>query len=281
MKVLVIGASGMVGRAVYNAFGDSQIFGTCLKNPVDGMIQFDITKPADEIFKKIKPDVAILSSALTNADYCEDNREEARKINVTGAKNVIDSCKRHGTKLVYISTYYIFDGTEGLYAEDHKPNPLNYYGQTKLEAEREAAANDSLIVRPTNVFSTSDGKNFLAWLLKRMKNGEPIKAASDQFTNPISAPELAEAVKLLVDTDSVGAFNVGGSEYINRYEFAIRASEYYGYKAMVESVTTEELMQRAKRPLYCGLKTQKIEKLGFRPPKITESFSRMRGIEHA
>ena len=200
MKVLVIGASGQVGGAILERLKQNKQFevkGTFSDNSKPGMEKLDITDK-QQVFpfiKKEKPDVVVLAAAWNAVDGIEQEKEKAWKINVEGVKNVADACRAVNARLVYTSTYFVFDGKKLVYSENDKPNPLNYYSVTKMEAEKIAASlPDSLIVRLTNVFSLGyDEYNVAERVARALKKREQVKLPMDVGTNAISADNLAQA----------------------------------------------------------------------------------------
>lgn len=265
-KVLIIGASGQVGKALMKAlFKDFDAVGTYYSNKEKGLLHLNINNrdEVEAIFNKIKPDVAILTSALTNVDYCEEHKNTAEEINILGTKNVVEECKKMNAKLVFLSTEYVFDGKNGPYSENDKENPINVYGKTKLMGENMVKKlKNYAIVRTVTVYNLGyDKKNFLSQLLLKLKANKEAKVPSDQISTPTNADNLAEAIKLLVIKDKKGIYNAAGSERISRYEFAVKAARVFNLNAdLIKPIKTSFLNQRAKRPLNAGLKIDKLNK---------------------
>jgi dTDP-4-dehydrorhamnose reductase len=270
-KILIIGVSGLLGNKVYNlAKNDYQVFGTynTHKPSMENVYQLDVTKRAD-VFKligNIKPDFIIDTHALHNVDYCELHPEEAWLVNVEGTKNVAEACKTFGCKYVFISTDYVFDGKKATpYTEKDKPNPLNYYAKTKLIAEEaiKILTTDYIIARTAVLFGVGGlGKEpFALWLVKKLKNGEEVKAVIDQYNNPTLVDNLAEMLLTLCEKDKVGLFHISGKTNLNRYEFSIKIAETFGLnKELIRPITTPELNQVAPRPRKVALDVSKVER---------------------
>jgi dTDP-4-dehydrorhamnose reductase len=140
-KLLVTGANGLLGnRIVALAKNRYTVIPTHRTKPlISNSLKLDITNAAEasNLFGKLKPDAVVHTASETNVDRCETEREHAWKVNVEGTGNVAEACKKVHAKLVYISTDYVFDGEKGLYDEEDEPNPVNYYGLTKLEGEKQ------------------------------------------------------------------------------------------------------------------------------------------------
>ncbi|TAL52943.1 MAG: SDR family oxidoreductase [Nanoarchaeota archaeon] len=264
-KVLVIGASGQVGMASMKVFSkDFKVVGTYYKNKKNNLVRLDITdkNETSKLIEKEKPDIVLLLSGNISIDFCEDNPEEAKKINVEGTRNVVDSII--GAKLVFLSTEYVFDGKNGPYSETDNPHPINVYGKTKLDAEKIVQkSKNHLIVRSTLIFSLGyDEKNLLHIIVKSLKQGKKIEVVDDQLTCPISADNLAEALADLIRKDSKGIYNVAGPQRMSRFEFAIRAAKALEMDySLIKPVKTSEFRKKAKRPLSAGLIVDKFKKI--------------------
>lgn len=291
MSVLVIGASGFVGRALLEEFrrrarelpgslasegGD--VFGTGHTAASGDLIPLDITSPTavTALFARLRPLVVILAAALTHVDYCEDHPAEARVVNVTGAENVARAALATGVRrIVHISTDYVFDGRAGPYREEDAPNPVNRYGATKLEAERAVAAafpDGHLIVRTNVVYGWDPrSQNFVMQLMRRLGRGEPMRVPVDQWSTPTHVTDLARAIRHLVERGESGVFHAGGPDFLNRYDFALATAAALGLDGgLIEPVETARLGQRAPRPLKAGLRIDKLLSTGcprMRPPR--------------
>lgn len=266
MKLLVIGASGQVGGALMRLVPKEwEVTGTYSGKPKASLIHLDVSDRDEvfEVFEKIRPDAAVLTAAFTNVDLCETDRERADAVNVKGPLNVCDACVRYGSKMVYISTDYVFDGENGPYREDDIPNPLGYYAWTKLEGERiTALTQEHLIIRTTGVYSADpDSLNFVMQVIKRLGAGETMHVPNDQFGSPTLADSLAEGITPLLRLGKTGIYNIAGSDFIDRHSFALLVADVFGLnKGLIHSVDTPSLGQKAKRPLKAGLVVEKIEK---------------------
>jgi dTDP-4-dehydrorhamnose reductase len=270
-KILIIGISGLLGNKIYNlAKNEYQVSGTynTHKPSMENVYQLDVTKRADvfKLIENIKPDFVIDTHALHNVDYCELHPEEAWLVNVEGTKNVAEACKTFGCKYVFISTDYVFDGKKATpYTEKDKPNPLNYYAKTKLIAEEaiKILTTDYIIARTAVLFGVGGlGKEpFALWLVKKLKNGEEVKAVIDQYNNPTLVDSLAEMLLTLCEKDKVGLFHITGKTNLNRYEFSLKIAETFGLnKELIRPITTPELNQVAPRPRKVALDVSKVER---------------------
>ncbi|MGB2981212.1 MAG: dTDP-4-dehydrorhamnose reductase, partial [Candidatus Zixiibacteriota bacterium] len=236
--VLITGANGLLGQKLCRDFSSShKVIATDLHPenfvsfPSLSYESLDLTdrKALEPHVRFYDPAVIINAAAYTDVDGCEINKDQARAINVGGVRNLVRVCREHGIKPVHLSTDYIFDGEKGPYSEDDPPNPVNFYGKTKLESENvvKQSGIDSLIVR-TNVlygFGEKVNKNFLLWLLEKLSAGDKLKIVTDQFNNPTLADNLSECMLEMVERNLSGIFHIGGAEYLSRYDFALKVAE--------------------------------------------------------
>lgn len=275
MKILIIGASGQIGKGLYTLFksrGEDVIGTGCLrkigttKNASSFKVEsLDLgdSRSITKIFEHVRPTHVFLSAALANVDYCEDHPEEAHKINVTGTEFVVEACRLCEAKLIYLSTDYVFDGVNGPYTEDDSPAPISVYGQTKWEAEKVVqTSRDALIIRTTLVYDWDmDSKNFAMTLIRNLSENKPMRIVNDQLCNPTLARDLCSALADLVSANASGVFNVVGCDYVSRFEFAKIACCILGFdEHLITPIQTKESGQKAPRPLKGGLITEKIEK---------------------
>lgn len=295
MRILVIGGGGQLATKILEqAKGRFEVYATYLtrKPFINDSRVFQIDKTNREstmaLFRRLKPGAAIDTAALHNVDYCETHRDEAWSVNVEGTRNVAEACKNHDAKMIFISSDYVFDGAKGNYMEDDDANPVNYYGLTKLEAEKAVATTCSnyVIARPSVIYSyvpsthdrSSSGKplNFAMWLAQRLRNSEPVKIVKDQYGSPTLADSLAEFLLRLVDSQKVGTYHVAGGTRLSRYEFAVRIARKLNFdERLIAPATTDQLKQIARRPMDSSLSVEKIEKdLAQKTPTIDKALDR-------
>lgn len=285
-KVLIIGASGFLGKELYTTFkldknyDTSGTYSSCKGNDFEHMDITDL-ECVNYIFDKIKPQIVIVTAALTNVEYCETHKEETYKINVSGIKNILILCKQYGCRVIYISTEYVFDGEHGPYSEEDKENPINNYGKDKLEAELlvKSQISEYLIVRTTVVYGWDlESKNFIMQLIQNLGNNNSMKVPIDQISSPTYCPNLAIMIKECVGRNITGKLNIVGNEIIDRYRFAVKAAEVLGLrKELIIPVKTDILGQVAKRPLNAGLKPDKaLSLLDFKPTNIEDSLKEVK-----
>jgi len=283
-KVLVIGASGLVGGALMRVLRGAHIdaAGTYAKSPAVGLEVLDITDAAQAraCVERHRPAVIFLTAALTHVDYCEDHPDEAFAINVEGPRAVAEAAGALDAQLVFYSTEYVFDGKAGPYDEEDPPSPLSVYGQSKLAAERTICdtIENALILRTTVLFGwDSNSTNFAMQVYRKVRAGEQMTIPMDQFGNPTLADYLAEISFALAQRGVRGIVNVVGKDLIARSDFARALVKLYeGSPDLVVPVTTASLKQKAPRPLYGGLRTEKLERLvGRKAMPLDEALKRL------
>lgn len=279
-KVFITGANGLLGQKLVTVFSsENRVLGCDLQPEFFlsqpklskgffeyGKIDISDKEKLETFISSFKPEVIINSGAFTDVDGCEVEKDKAWKVNVEGVKNLAFLCKEFEIKLVHLSTDYIFDGKNGPYSEDEPPNPLGYYGLTKLESEKIIKNNltDYIIVRSNVLYGkgVKVKKNFVLWVIDKLKNNENIKIVTDQLNNPTLAFNLAQAIAELVEKNFVGTVNIAGSEYLSRYDFAKKIALKFNFNKMkMSSIKTEELKQKAPRPQKGGLKIDLAKKL--------------------
>jgi dTDP-4-dehydrorhamnose reductase len=265
---LVTGSSGLLGKNLMSVLsGDSEVVGIDRYVPEgEKDLIVDITE-RKEILKSIAtiaPDIVVHTAAETNVDRCETERAHARRINVDGTANIAAASARSRAKLILISTDYVFDGRKGNYLETEKPNPISFYGLTKLEAERIVAStsSNSLIIRPSVLYGWhTDKLNFATWILKGLRERQTLKVVNDHINSPTYAGNLADAICKAISRNSRGILHVAGSERVSRFDFARRIAERFDLdESLLVPVEMKDLNWIARRPRDSSLNVRKAEK---------------------
>jgi len=231
----------------------------------EGNLTVDITDRQQTVQAIVNaaPRVVVHTAAETNVDRCETDRDHARRINVDGTANIAEACVKITAKLVLISTDYVFDGISGDYAETDQPNPVNFYGLTKLEAERIAAAlPNSLIVRTSVLYGWHPSKlNFATWVLEGLREHHPLKIVNDHINSPTFSDNLAKAILTAIRRDSKGVLHMAGSDRVSRFDFALKIAETFKFdKTLLVPVKMQDLDWIARRPRDSSLQIKKAEK---------------------
>ncbi len=300
--LLVIGASGLTGYKLANLASQTYlVYGTYQNRPISidncEICQLDKTDKTktESLISEIKPNVIVDCSALQDVDYCETHKDEAWSVNVEAPIFIANLCKEINSKLVYISTDYVFDGASRKYNEESKTNPLNYYGITKLEAEKGIANSGAnfVIARTSLVFGWNPGElkgqvssskktiNFVIWALNKLRNEEVLKIVTDQYSTPTLADNLANFLLSITKSKINGIFHTVGRECVNRYNFTLKIAEIFNVdKKYITPITSKMIKQLAKRPMCCCLDVNKAKRLlKVKPLSIEESLLKMREQE--
>ena len=271
MKVMVFGANGLVGQKLIKEMNSSYEI-IAVGNGIKTFIceqkieyhQADITDSAkvNELLRKIHPGVVVNAAAYTDVDGCEANKEKCWKVNVEGVENIARVARLINTKLIHISTDYVFDGKNGPYSEEYKPSPTTYYGKAKLASENVVVGSKVryAIIRTNVVYGKAypAKASFVRWVSDELSAGRQINVVNDQFNNPTFANDLAACILRIIQLDAEGLYNYAGADYVNRFEFAEKIAEKFGYSTkLIFPVKTKDLGQLARRPLNGGLKTEK------------------------
>jgi dTDP-4-dehydrorhamnose reductase len=288
LKLLITGASGLYGSKlaklalskgieVYSS--DIQrlsVFGTFVKLDISGK------EKVEEAFKNIKPDVVVHAATLTDVDKCELNRELAWKVNVEGTKNIAQAAEAAGSFLIYISTDYVFSGERGCYKETDIPNPINYYGLTKLKAEEIVQTQaEYFIARPSVIYGSNPaaGKvNFALWLIETLRKGERVKIVTDQWNTPTLNTNLAEMTLEVVERRLTGIYHMCGVTRVSRFEFAQQIAEEFGLDVgLIDKVLSSQFTWPAKRPMDSSLDTSKAQQaLQNKPLEMSTALKRLK-----
>lgn len=287
MRIFVTGVNGQLGHDVVNELIKRnhtpvssditiQYAGENDNSPVtrSAYVPLDITNK-EAVFKtitEVKPDAVIHCAAWTNVDAAEDeaNRAKVFSINTEGTRNIAEACKTADSKIVYISTDYVFSGLgDRPWLPDERDfNPLNVYGESKLAGEEAVSTilSKYFIVRTAWVFGRN-GKNFIKTMLNLSKTHDTLRVVDDQIGTPTYTYDLARLLVDMIETDKYGyyhATNEGG--YISWADFAKAIFEEAGTDTKVIPVTTAEYgLSKAKRPFNSRLDKSKLTQNGFTP----------------
>ncbi len=289
MRLFVTGGSGFLGSKIAEISikkGHSTHSGYHLHKAVHGIpIKFDICdkKTVIKFVESIKPDVIIHTAAFTDVDRCEEEMNLARRVNVKGTKNIVESCTLYDTFLVYISTDYVFSGEEGMYKETDKQKPVNYYGLTKFKGEKivKKSSIDWCIVRPSVIFGSKPSRrkrNFALWVIDRLIENKMTKVIRDQWVSPVLTENLSEMILEVFERRLCGIYHLAGATPITRYNFAmLLADTFHLQKELIKPIKSKDMKWRAKRPRNTSLDVSKaMKKLEKKPLQIHEAVRKMK-----
>lgn len=271
MRILLTGAAGLLGNALLPALTrEHDVVAAFHQSPLDVTtprttpVQIDLAD-ADAVASlatRVNPNVVLNCAGAVNVDRCETDHDYALTGNRDFVLNLLRAQSSAGFRLIHISTDYVFDGTAGPPDESATPNPINFYGESKLLGEQaiHAAKNDSCIVRICALYSldTAAKPNLYSKIVKSLEAGRSFPAATDLYTNPTEVNDLAGALAELVELQELPKMlHLAAPEYLSRYEFALQVARRNRLdESLVKPVTSDEIEFVAERPKHAGLASQ-------------------------
>lgn len=266
MTILITGANGQLAGDFQRALKSYKHSAIALDKE-----SLDIADAAavSEAFSKYKPDIVLNCAAYNFVDKAEEDAEPAYRINASGARNLALMCGRNNALMVHYSTDYIFDGTKGdFYTEEDEPNPLNYYGRSKLLGEKFVMEHSEkfLLFRVSWVFG--EGKrNFLYKLSEWAKENKVLRVVSDQVSIPTYTRDIVILTLLAVEKGLRGVYHLTSSGYASRYEVARYFMERLGRDNLILPVTSDYFASLPRRPYFSAMSNLKLSKaLGINIP---------------
>ena len=271
MRILIFGATGMLGKALlrrWNDKGDELI--------ALGSADADLRNP-DQVSKVVaeaKPDRIVLAAAYTDVDGCEINPTLATSVNAYGAVNVANAAASNRARLLFVSTDYVFDGTKNApYEVGDERNPINAYGRSKAEAEQKLASilPDCCIVRTSWLFGPG-GKCFPDTILKLAETKPEIKVVNDQRGSPTYTLDLADAIIKLIQGEARGIVHCTNRGECTWYDFASEIVRQAGRTTRVRPTTSMEFVRPAERPRYSVLSSSSLQTYRINMPTWKEAL---------
>ncbi|MEQ8926772.1 MAG: SDR family oxidoreductase [Fulvivirga sp.] len=290
MKILITGSNGLLGQKLVKLLIESneEVIATArngnrLPTEYTGYTfeEMDITDPVsvEKILQKHCPDAVINTAAMTNVDECEKDKAGCDLLNVEAVKHLIEGCNQINAHLIHLSTDFIFDGTHGPLTEEDKPNPISYYGESKLKSEELVMAKSYKwsIVRTVLVYGIAHDmsrSNIILWVKNSLENRKNIQVVNDQWRTPTLAEDLAQGCYLIAKNSTEGIFNISGADMLTPYEMAIQTAEFFELdKSLIEETDGSKFTQPAKRPPKTGFIIEKAKKqLGYQPHTFKEGL---------
>ena len=290
-RILITGANGLLGQALVHRmsrFPEYDVLATShddeprFEGGSCGYAPLDVTRPDDveTLFQNFTPNVVINCAALSAIGDCEDDRDAAWDVNATAVDTLATACRRIGARLIQVSTDFVFDGTSGPYAEDARPNPVNYYGRTKLAGEnavRAAGLSKWAIARTVLVYGTAQQmrrSNVVLWVLDKLSNGERIHVVDDQWRTPTYVEDLAIGIERMVHFEKTGVYHLSGREMITVHDLACTVANVFDLDAsLITPVASDYFDDAVPRPPRTGFLILKAEsELGFKPRPLQEGL---------
>ena len=244
-RILITGAFGQLGTSLRNILSDQSILAAGRMIPMkekNGCTALDITElnQVRETIALFQPDVIVHLAAMTDVDGCERDPEMAFDVNVRGTENLLDN---FNGRFIYISTDYVFDGSDGPYKEKDEVNPISVYGRTKFYGEDLVQQSDAnwVILRSNVVFSFNERTkaSFMDWVVDSLKNRQSITVVDDQWNNPTWTVDLARIISRIIDHEIQGLYHYGGRDLLNRFAFAEMIAETFKLdRTLIEPIVT-------------------------------------------
>lgn len=214
-----------------------------------------------EAIKTIEPNIVINAAAYTNVDECETAKDECFAVNAEAVKNIAEACRNKNIHIIHFSTDYVFDGAaKQPYQEDHRCNPINTYGASKMEGERylQSLSDNYLLIRTAWLYGVK-GKNFVQAILDKAKTTHKLSVVDDQTGSPTHTKDLAAAVDLLIKQNAKGIFHITNRGSCSWYQFALKILQEAGiHEIDVTPIKSDQLQRPAKRPTYSVLSMNKF-----------------------
>lgn len=292
MKILITGANGLLGYKLVQLLSNQLNIQTIATGrrmisdlPANVLFsELDITDSiqTEKIISQLKPDVIINCAAMTQVDQCETERDACWKANVTGVENLITACAKTHAHLVHISTDFIFDGSHGPLDETAIPNPVNFYGESKLAGERalQQSTISWTILRTVLVYGVTPDmsrSNIVLWVKKSLEDGKVIHVVNDQWRTPTLAEDLAMGCFLAATKKAKGIYHISGEEVMTPYDIAIHTADFFKLnKSLIQATDSSKFKQPAVRPAKTGfIITKAKNELGYQPHSFNDGLALM------
>ena len=263
MKILVTGANGQLGRSlrkIKDQYPEMEFIFTDIE-------ELDITDMAEVIafFDKYKPDFCINTAAFTNVDKAETEQATNYKVNVTGPENLAIACRNNGTKLIHISSDYVYNNdSDKIMTEEHKNIPKGEYAKSKLEGENRIKNifSDYYIIRTSWLYSEF-GNNFVKTIIRLCKEKKELNVVNDQIGSPTYASDLVDVILKIIKNkkDLFGIYNFSNEGFVSWYDFAKKIIEIKGLDCKINPIPTTDYPTPAPRPKNSRMSKRKIKEI--------------------
>jgi dTDP-4-dehydrorhamnose reductase len=288
-KILITGISGFLGwNLARHLKAQYRVYGTCLDHSVSipgvETFTFDLSdwSKIERLCQAVNPTVIVHTAAYSNPDYCELHHKEALTLNTFATREMAKAANRLGSKLIYTSTDFVFDGKRGAYSEADDPAPINYYGKTKFLGELEITNHCSqyVVLRIGTLYGRGNGfrPNFFEVMEKQILAGKKPACIVDQYRTFLFLEDAVQAISQFIREKALkGLFHLGGPEKASRFQFAEQLCAALGAPAsLIETAYLVDSAAAAPRPPDCSLNSNKITKaLNLNPSTISQALGRL------
>lgn len=290
MRILITGSNGLLGQKLVELISSQQgnyLIATAKSKLIPPLREgefhhLDIINATEvnDVISATQPDVVIHAAAMTQVDQCEIEKDKCWQANVVAVEHVVKACEKNNVHLVHLSTDFIFDGTHGPLDENEKPNPLSYYGESKLAGEVvvKKSTTSWTIIRTVLVYGVTKDmsrSNIVLWVKKSLEEGKSINVVNDQWRTPTLAEDLAQGCFLAAKKKARGIYNVSGYEMMTPYDIAIATADFFKLdKTLIQQTDSTKFTQPAKRPPKTGFVIDKAKKeLDYQPHSFVEGLA--------
>lgn len=270
-KLLITGAGGFVAGSVicqgHSAWEIHGVDRVPVQTDLPGVHwhELDLLDPRGlkDLLDRIQPQVVIHTAAVADIDLCDRERDLSWKVNVELVRNLAEVCCRLSAKLLFTSTDTVFDGGKGQYTEEDIPEPVNYYGETKVAAEKIVTSMQTpwVLVRLSVVYGLpmiGQGNSFLAKMVQDLDAGKPVGFPQDEIRSPVDVVTVGRCLLELADSGQGEVFHLSGIETMARYEMGLRIADRWGYpRALIIAKNSGGIPGRAPRPHNVSLSNAK------------------------
>ena len=289
-SLLITGANGLLGQALVRRLSGSSDYDV-LATARDEAPRYDVpceyrrmdvTAPeeVEGVLESYQPDVVINCAAVSDVSECDENRNRAWAVNARAVRRLAKHCRALDAHLVQVSSDFVFNGKNGPYTEDARPDPVNYYGRTKLAGEnalRELDFLDWSIVRTVLLYGVANDlnrSNVVLWMIDQLSQGEVIHVVNDQWRTPTYAPDLADGIMRLVEREHTGIYHLSGREMVTIHELAETVAEVFDFDdSLIDPVPSDYFEDAVERPGKTGFIILKGEtELGYDPRSLEEGL---------
>lgn len=290
MRVLLTGSNGFVGRQIaHQLLSDPEIVLCCTSaspnaNPALSGVQFrqlsfENLEGLVALVDTFRPTHIIHTAAISKVDVCANEPMLAQRVNVEAVDVLAKAALQHDAHLTFLSTDFVFDGTQGPYSEEEETSPINAYGTTKLAAETilQHSAVRSAILRTILVYGNTDSTqrtNFFLWVYDKLKAGESIQVVNDQRRAPTWVEDLSRACIAAMRQGTEGVLHISGTELMSVYEMALKIAQYWRFdESLVNAIASSTINQDKNRPRKTGFVLDRAKNwIGYAPTPMEESF---------
>lgn len=284
--MLIIGGSGLVGSSLASyAISDYDLHVTVNKNELKldniSVTQTDLLENRQtilDLIKNLNPDVVINTAAHSNVDLCETDHGIANLLHIDVTRDIANACRDTDSKLIHFSTDFVFNDTQNRkFTENDTPNPVNYYGHTRLLAEKIVLYEsvNNVVLRTAVVYGWHKKSRFTNWIVESLREKKIVDPHVDQYNTPTLVDDLCKAILRIIKLNISGLYHATGKTCLSRYEFAQALADGFNLdKSLIKPVTSQEKKQLATRPSHSCLDSSKLEaKTGFEFSDIKSGVS--------